>query len=192
MRGCWRGRLHAGHGPAFSRDARYACKNGAALRRTHPRACAGGRRARSAGGSRRHRGVSRLTRLPTGVLRGSQSPPLAARPRGCRRMDHGPEARTIRWPSAASLRRLGSRLQPREGQSDCGLDQHPTGVLHRGERRARQSTAWARVPVDRLPTLHAGDPARRGHPRRALVVGERGRQGMRPAQPTGCPAEANA
>ena len=54
--------------------------------------------------------------------------------------------------------------------------------LHQGQRHPRQSAARARVPIDRLPALHARYPARRGHPRRTLVVGERGRQGVRVAR----------
>ena len=54
--------------------------------------------------------------------------------------------------------------------------------LHPRQRRAVQRAARPGLPVDRLRTLHARRAAGRGRPRRPLVVGEPGVEGMRPAR----------
>ena len=56
------------------------------------------------------------------------------------------------------------------------LDAYIAGQRHSGQRAAR-----ARLPLDRLPALHARHPAWRGHPRRPLVVGA-----ARTARNAGC------
>ena len=86
-------------------------------------------------------------------------------------------------PRARAVRRVGRGERARQAQPDRRLEPRAARSLRRRQQRSRQSAARARLPVHRLPAVHARHQAGRGHPRRPLVVGERGRQGMRAAQP---------
>ena len=138
-------------------------------------------------GARRRAGLSPFPRGAQGLLRCAQGAPARACARGCRGLDHrarrGQSAGRAEVPFAV----LGRRLRPDQDQPDRRLERGAARRLHRRQRHAGQSAARARLSLDRLPALHARDPARRGHPRGTLVVGERRRQGMRTARAAGAP-----
>ena len=77
---------------------------------------------------------------------------------------------------ACSVRRMGRRATRLSSST-----RSPTGALEQLEAYVAANNVpinplhAQRLPVDRLPAVHARHQARRGHPRRPLVVGERGR-----------------
>ena len=139
------------------------------------------------GGARRPRRHLRLPprgREPQGLLRGAQGAPAEARAgrrRAAGSRDCGASSR--RGARDVAFAAWDADARPRQGQPDRRLAAGAARGLHRRANDVpRQPAARAGLPLDRMPAVHARHPARRGHPRRTLVVGERGRQGMRAAQ----------
>ena len=91
------------------------------------------------------------------------------------------EARSVERPRGSAFRRVGQGKRPDQGQPTGRLDDRRHQRFRRSQRRADQSAARSRLPLDRLRTLNAGHQARRGRARRALVVGERPETRVRPA-----------
>ena len=102
--------------------------------------------------------------------------PLKRALAGRRRLGHRicaassrPAARMCRSPSWDAERRA------RQAEPHRRLEPRATRSLRRRQQRSRQSAARARLPFHRMPAVHARHQAGRGHSRRTLVVGERGR-----------------
>ena len=125
-------------------------------------------------GAGRRAGLSHLRRGAQGLLRGAQGAPAATRP-----LPGQPPGS----PGSGAASRAGRAEVPFAAWDDAyGLikvnpiadwSRRATRGLHRRQRRAGQRAACAGLSLDRLPALHASRPARRGHPRGTLVVGER-------------------
>ena len=99
---------------------------------------------------------------PQGLLRRAQGSAPEARAGGGRQLDHRAAARPIGRPRQRALRGLGRGPPPGQDQPAGGLVARTSGSLHRRQRRSGQPAARARLPLHRLPAVHARDPARRG------------------------------
>src|SRR5215469_1006916 len=110
-----------------------------------------------------------------------QSRAFQARHRGICRLDHGRAARAVRRPCRRATPRVGCRLRPVQNQSASRVARERCVAVHPYAPSALQPAARPPVPEHRLRALHACGAAGREPPRRTLVVGAAGIEGVRPA-----------
>ena len=118
-------------------------------------------------------------KLCCGVRKVEPLQPRALRPR---RLDHRPAPRA--GGHAHGVPRGGDGPRPRrhrQGEPAGVVDRGPDLGLRARAQGALQRAARPELPQPRLRALHPRHRARRGRPRRALVVGEPGDEGVRPA-----------
>ncbi len=163
-------RLHARHRPPLPRDARDAGSEPAGIWRRHPRPVPDARDVEEL--------VSR-----DGIMGFRQS--IEARKACCHVRKVLPLNRALAgaagWVTGLRREQSSERAEVPfaswdaehnldQDQPDRRLVPRASRRLHRKERRPHQSAARQGLPVHRLPAVHARHQARRGHPRRPLVV----------------------
>ena len=105
--------------------------------------------------------------------------PLNRELKGAQGWISGLAARAFRRAGRCEARRLGRGARADQGQSGRRLVDPGPHRLYRRQQRAGEPAACARLRLDRLRALHPRHPAGRASARRPLVVGERGKEGVR-------------